>query len=57
MKFLKIIPAFLLITAIGFAGRTHEVNPPVKYDIVIYGGTSAGIAAAIQGARSGKTCC
>ena len=25
-----------------------------KYDLVIYGGTSAGIAAAIQGARMGK---
>lgn len=26
-----------------------------QYDIVIYGGTSAGIAAAIQGSRMGKT--
>src|SRR6266849_7174396 len=28
---------------------------PQPYDLVIYGGTSAGVAAALQGARMGKT--
>lgn len=32
--------------------RTLQVS---EYDIIIYGGTSAGIAAAIQGSRMGKT--
>src|SRR6516164_2612048 len=31
------------------------VAAPQQYDIVIYGGTSAGVAAAVQAARMGKT--
>ncbi len=34
---------------------TGEIREPREYDIVIYGGTSAGIAAAIQASRMGKT--
>src|SRR6516162_9019492 len=31
------------------------VAAPQQYDIVIYGGTSAGVAAAVQAARMGRT--
>jgi hypothetical protein len=49
--FLKIIVAFVSLTSILFnlQGKDKE------YDIVIYGGTSAGISAAIQSSRMGKT--
>jgi len=50
-NFLKIILAFVFSIAIFFdlQGKDKE------YDMVIYGGTSAGIASAIQGSRMGKT--
>lgn len=32
-----------------------DAKPPKSFDIVIYGGTSAGISAAIQGARLGRS--
>jgi len=51
-KFLLIL---LLLASVFVPGNGHEVAPPGKYDIVIYGGTSAGIAAAIQSARSGNS--
>lgn len=34
---------------------TTAVADPVAYDIVVYGGTSGGVAAAVQAARSGKS--
>lgn len=48
--------AFLLAYLLAFVSSafTQEVQS-AEYDIVIYGGTSAGIAAAIQGSRMGKT--
>lgn len=50
-NFLKIILTFFFSIAIFFdlQGKDKE------YDIVIYGGTSAGISAAIQSLRMGKT--
>ena len=45
----------LLICLFSLQGFALEVPPPRKFDIVIYGGTSAGIAAAIQASRSGKS--
>lgn len=36
-----------------FSGATKNTNP--DYDIVIYGGTSAGVMAAVQAARMGKS--
>lgn len=35
--------------------RAEPARPPGNYDIVVYGGTSAGIAAAVQTRRMGKT--
>jgi hypothetical protein len=51
----KSIYCFLLalLFCISCANRTSNSQP--DYDVVIYGGTSAGIAAAIQIARMGKT--
>jgi hypothetical protein len=51
----KSIYCFLLtlLFCISCANRTSDSQP--DYDVVIYGGTSAGIAAAIQSARMGKT--
>ena len=46
---------FLLLTfCVGYV-HGNEVPRPKKFDIVVYGGTSAGIASAIQASRSGKT--
>jgi hypothetical protein len=48
MRFIPI--AFLLLAPLAAIGATPS------YDVVIYGGTSGGIAAAIQTARMGQTC-
>src|SRR5687767_11624224 len=43
----------LLIFTLAVAAVARAATP--SYDVVIYGGTSAGIAAAIQSARMGRT--
>src|SRR5690606_2500212 len=48
----KIILSLVVFTNFLFITQTVSRN---SYDIVIYGGTSAGIAAAIQSSRMGKT--
>ena len=45
----------LLLCGLFTATTFRQATEPVQYDIVIYGGTSAGIAAAIQSARMGKS--
>ena len=42
---------FLLLAAIF----THVSAAPVSYDIVVYGGTSGGVVAAVQAAKSGRS--
>ena len=50
----RIFP-FLLVL-VGFAIHPHDVlRADETYDVVIYGGTSAGVAAAIQARRMGKS--
>ncbi len=44
------IPLLLLLAALSSAAKAGET----VYDVVVYGGTSGGVAAAIQTARSGK---
>ena len=45
-----------LICLLSFASTAFSPEAKTsKYDIVVYGGTSAGIAAAIQGSRMGKS--
>lgn len=38
----------------GVNRSTHYARKPLQYDLVIYGGTSAGVAAAVQAAHMGK---
>ena len=40
-------------TSFGSCNRTNKIEN--KYDIVVYGGTSAGVAAAIQASRMDKS--
>lgn len=42
---------FLLLSAIA----VHASAEPVSYDIVVYGGTSGGVVAAVQAAKSGRS--
>jgi hypothetical protein len=47
---------FFLIPLLTLSGFQRKDNtPPVTADVVVYGGTSAGITAAIQAARLGKS--
>jgi hypothetical protein len=54
MKFLYKINVFLF-SILLFHGNTITGQTLTQYDIVIYGGTSAGVAAAIQSSRMGKS--
>ena len=45
----------LLLISFSLSSFSEMPNPPRQYDIVIYGGTSAGVAAAIQASRMGKS--
>lgn len=49
----RFIPMAMLISAVTFSGLSCGAGR--KADIVVYGGTSAGIAAAIQASRMGKS--
>ncbi len=51
----KIIHLFSLVLIYFSIGTLTEVKAQKEYDIVIYGGTSAGIAAAIQSSRMNKS--
>ena len=44
----------IFLSCLFLHGSTVSAQPTIKYDLVIYGATSAGVAAAIQGARMGK---
>ncbi len=45
----------LIISLLAITLCTTQINS-AEYDIVIYGGTSAGVATAVQASRMGKTC-
>ncbi len=47
--------SFILAIILSAAGTESPAQNTDEYDLVVYGGTSAGIAAAIQGSRMGKT--
>ncbi|HDS29456.1 MAG TPA: FAD-dependent oxidoreductase, partial [Firmicutes bacterium] len=46
---------FIAATAFSLAFSTKAMPSPETYDVVIYGGTSAGVASAVQVARTGKS--
>ncbi|MGC1275567.1 MAG: FAD-dependent oxidoreductase [Planctomycetaceae bacterium] len=47
--------AGLLLIAFGTQTALHADDAPTTYDVVVYGGTSAGVIAAAQAKRMGKT--
>src|SRR5688500_13209187 len=55
MKYFAWASCFALTLALTMAGGTAVAQSGPTYDLVIYGGTSAGIAAAVQAKRMGKT--
>ena len=53
---LAVMRRFAKLSIILFAGTfLTGAQPPPAYDLVIYGGTSAGVVAAVQAKRMGKT--
>ena len=50
----KSILFLLLVLSSSFLNAQHSQSDIATFDIVVYGGTSAGIASAIQGSRMGK---
>ena len=52
---MRYIIFLLLFVALISNSSCQKESVPNQYDLVIYGGTSAGIAAAIQATRMGKT--
>jgi len=55
MVSIKNFPAFILILILSSTLPAEAQRQNIEYDIVIYGGTSAGIAAAIQSSLMGKS--
>ena len=52
---MRTLLGFLAALMLKWTLAASLVAAPQQYDIVIYGGTSAGVAAAVQAARMGKT--
>ena len=55
MRLLSLPPLFAVALSVFSAALTTAATAPTSADVVIYGGTSSGIAAALQTARMGKT--
>ena len=51
----RIFPLLILIVSLSMTSDCVASPPRGEYDIVIYGGTSSGVAAALQAKRMGKT--
>ena len=51
----KMILPLVLGLCSALVAATHAADDEPVYDLVVYGGTSGGIAAAIQARRMGKT--
>ncbi len=54
-NFLKAISLNIAALALLLCGPASIASPPAEYDIVVYGGTSAGVIAAVQAIRMGKS--
>jgi ribulose 1,5-bisphosphate synthetase/thiazole synthase len=44
-----------VICGVGFLVLTWGCQPTTRHDVVVYGGTSSGVIAAVKAARSGKS--
>jgi hypothetical protein len=53
MRTCAVIIAWILLTPLGLGAASPEDG--LVYDVVVYGGTSSGVVAAIQASRMGKT--
>lgn len=53
--FLAVSPGLVLTFGCPTRERATGADPATPHDIVIYGGTAGGVAAAVQGARMGKS--
>ncbi|TWT42907.1 FAD-dependent oxidoreductase [Botrimarina hoheduenensis] len=51
----RILTAWLLIVAALPITYSNEIAPSTSFDVVVYGGTSAGVVAAVQAARLGRS--
>ncbi len=51
----SLVTAACVVAAVAGCGPEPEERPAETYDVVVYGGTSAGVAAAVQVARMGKS--
>jgi len=51
----RILTGFVLIIALFLSGCKNTSRDEIKADVIIYGGTSAAVTAAVQLARSAKT--
>jgi hypothetical protein len=56
MRITRVLGITIALTILGsYSQSCQEIQTPNSADVVIYGGTSAGVAAAIQSARLGKS--
>ncbi len=55
MKINLKLSVFYTFVCLSFFTKSYGANLPQSYDIVIYGGTSAGVLAAVQAANMGKS--
>ncbi|RPJ64715.1 MAG: FAD-dependent oxidoreductase, partial [Alphaproteobacteria bacterium] len=55
IKKIKIKKLILICIILVFTGCANQVSQVASYDIVIYGGTSAGVIAAVQAKKMGKS--
>ena len=53
MRLIK--PILLSLAVVGISAAQPQTRPAAVYDVVIYGGTSAAVTAAVQAKRMGKT--
>ena len=55
MKAPSSLLAIAVVAALAAPSSPAGESPAVTYDLVIYGGTSAGVIAAVQAKKMGKT--
>src|SRR3990172_1990153 len=60
-RLLNVLRALAITCAAAFVAAitasSDDSHPRLRYDVVVYGGTSAGVIAAVEGAGNGKSVC